>query len=192
MPPHAPAHASPWRLRLAARRLREGGIVAYPTEAVFGLGCDPANPDALQRLLALKRRPWQRGMILIGARLSQLSPFLAPLDEARIQRAQASWPGPITWLWPARPSVSRLLRGRHASLAVRVPGHPLARALCDAFGGAIVSTSANPSGRRPARSALQVRQRLGAQSVFILSGPVDDKARPSRIMDILSGQVLRE
>jgi len=184
--------ASPWRLRFAAHWLRKGGIVAYPTEAVYGLGCDPNRADALRKLLALKRRPWHKGLILIGACPGQFEPFLAPLDAERVERAHACWPGPTTWLWPAQPWVSPLLRGEHRTLAVRVPGHPLARALCDAFGGALVSTSANRAGQTPARSALEVRRKLGPRSVFILSGPVDRKARPSRIIDIHSGRVLRD
>lgn len=183
---------SPWRLRFAARWLRMGGIVAYPTEAVYGLGCDPARTDALRKLLKLKRRPWHKGLILIAARPVQFDPFLAPLDTERVERAHARWPGPTTWLWPTHPWVSPLLRGEHRTLAVRVPGHPLARALCDAFGGALVSTSANRVGQKPARSALEVRRKLGHGGLFILSGAVDHKARPSRIMDIHSGRVLRD
>lgn len=184
--------ASPWRLRYAAHWLRKGGLVAYPTEAVYGLGCDPDRPEALRALLALKRRSWRKGLILIGSRPAQLTPFLKPLDAERVERAEARWPGPTTWLWPAQPWVSPLLRGTHRSLAVRVPGHPLARALCDAFGGALVSTSANRTGQHPARSALEVRRKLGHGRLFILSGAVDRQARPSRIMDIHSGRILRE
>ncbi|MEW6766150.1 MAG: Sua5/YciO/YrdC/YwlC family protein [Pseudomonadota bacterium] len=190
----APApYTSPWRLRLAARTLRRGGLVAYPTEAVFGLGCDPANAEALLALLALKRRPWRKGLILIGADATQLQPWLGPIDEVRATRAFASWPGPFTWLWPAQPWVSPLLRGEHRALAVRVPGHATARALCETFGGAVVSTSANRAHQRPARNALEVRRKLGlAARLFILSGPVDTQARPSRIIDIHSGRVLRD
>lgn len=185
-------YTSPWRLRFAAHWLRRGGIVAYPTEAVYGLGCDPTRTDALQKLLELKRRSWRKGLILIGARPAHLTPFLLPLDGERAARAQAYWPGPTTWLWPAQPWVSPLLRGEHRTLAVRIPGHPLARALCDAFGGAIVSTSANRAAQSPARSALKVRRKLGPRAAFILSGPVDRKARPSRILDIRTGRILRE
>ncbi|MGK0673490.1 MAG: Sua5/YciO/YrdC/YwlC family protein [Halothiobacillaceae bacterium] len=185
-------YLAPWRLRFAAHWLRTGGIVAYPTEAVYGLGCAPTRTDALRKLLELKRRPWHKGLILIAARPIQLEPFLVPLDTERVERAHARWPGPTTWLWPAQPWVSPLLRGEHRTLAVRVPGHPLARALCDAFGGAVVSTSANRAGQTPARSALEVRRKLGHRGLFILSGPVDRKARPSRIIDIYSGRVLRD
>ncbi|MGB9671218.1 MAG: L-threonylcarbamoyladenylate synthase [Halothiobacillaceae bacterium] len=185
-------YTSPWRLRFAAHWLRKGGIVAYPTEAVYGLGCDPTRTDALRKLLELKRRPWHKGLILIAARPVQFEPFLAPLDTERVERAHAHWPGPTTWLWPAQPWVSPLLRGEHHTLAVRVPGHPLARALCDAFGGALVSTSANRSVQEPARSPLEVRRKLGPCTAFIISGAVDRKARPSRIIDIRSGRILRE
>ncbi|MEW6445082.1 MAG: L-threonylcarbamoyladenylate synthase [Pseudomonadota bacterium] len=185
-------YTSPWRLRLAARELRRGGMVAYPTEAVFGLGCDPANPRALLGLLRLKRRPLDKGLILIGADSGQLLTWLGPIDEARAARAEASWPGPTTWLWPAQPWVSPLLRGAHRSLAVRVPAHPLARELCKSFGGALVSTSANRNTQRPARTALEVRRKLGPRAALILSGPVDRAARPSRIIDLRSGRLLRD
>lgn len=186
------AYISPWRLRFASHWLRKGGLVAYPTEAVYGLGCDPTNSQALDRLLSLKQRPWRKGLILIGADAAQLYPWLGPLDEAREHKVLASWPGPFTWLWPAQPWVSPLLRGAHRTLAVRVPGHVQARALCAAFGGAIVSTSANRSAQRPARSALEVRRKLGPHGLLILSGPVDRGARPSRIMDSHSGHLLRD
>lgn len=189
----APApHTPPWRLRFAAHWLRKGGLIAYPTEAVYGVGCDPTNDQALRELLDLKRRPWRKGLILIGANAAQLAPWLGPLDDARMERVKATWPGPVTWLWPAQPWVSPLLRGEHRSLAVRVPGHPQARALCAALGGAIVSTSANRAGQRPARSALEVRRKLGNDKLLIISGPVNRNARPSRILDTHSGRLLRE
>ncbi|MEW5838957.1 MAG: L-threonylcarbamoyladenylate synthase [Pseudomonadota bacterium] len=189
------AWLNPWQLRRAARHLRQGGLVAYPTEAVYGLGCDPRNTPALRRLLQLKRRDWRKGLILIADDLPRLAPYLRPQPAATVQRAQASWPGGTTWLWPAHPGVSPLLRGEHASLAVRIPAHPLARALCRAARMPLVSTSANRHGQHPARSALEVRRKLGQSlrrySLLILSGRVDRAARPSKIVDLASAQVLR-
>ena len=179
-------------IRRAVEVLREGGIIAYPTEAVYGLGCDPRNETALQRLLALKQRDPAKGLILIAADFAQLAPWLAELDPARKEKALASWPGPVTWIWPARNSVSSLLRGNHAGLAVRVTDHPLAAQLCREFGSALVSTSANRSGQPPARTADEVRRSLGEEIDFIVEGPTGGRDRPSEIRDVITGATLRE
>ncbi len=184
-----------WQLRRAAHWLRRGGVVAYPTEAVFGLGCDPRQAPALRRLLALKQRDWRKGLILIAAHFAQFEAYLEPQSAELEARARARWPGATTWLWPVRPGVSPLLRGQHHTLAVRIPGHPVARALSQSLGHPLVSTSANRAGQRPARSALEVRRKLGWQKsrvpLLILHGEVNRSARPSQILDLLTGQSLR-
>jgi len=181
-----------WQLRRAARWLKQGGLVAYPTEAVYGLGCDPLNDMALRRLLALKQRSWRKGLILIAAETSQFAPYLEAQDAEIQARAMATWPGAVSWLWPAQPSVSPLLRGTHSSVAVRIPAHPLARALCREAGRAIVSTSANRSGQQPARTPLEVRRKLGARApLLILHGTVNRHARPSQIIDLLTQRHIR-
>lgn len=181
----------PWQLRRAVHTLDAGGLIAYPTEAVYGLGCDPLDPDAVLRLLALKHRPMHKGLILIAAEFAQLEPWLAPLPAARRRAVLASWPGPHTWIWPVSEAVPVWLRGAHISLAVRVTAHPLARALCAAFGGPLVSTSANPAGRRPARNPLRVRQYFPTGVDTILHGPCLGAAGPTRIRDARTGAVLR-
>ncbi len=180
-----------WRLRHAAHLLRHGGVIAYPTEAVYGLGCDPLNDVAVARLLELKSRPEHKGLILIGSKLEQLLPFLVPLQADIQQRVQRSWPGPVTWLLPAAKWVPTWLRGEHDTLAVRVTGHPVAHALCESFGGALVSTSANPAGAAPARTPLTVRRYFGEQLDFVLHGEVNRRGRPSEIRDALSSRVIR-
>ncbi|MFA7387621.1 MAG: Sua5/YciO/YrdC/YwlC family protein [Thiohalobacteraceae bacterium] len=191
--PHrkAPAAVTPWHLRAARRRLQQGGILAYPTEAVYGLGCDPLNAAAVLRLLELKQRSVDAGLILIAADFVQLERFVQPLSSALRRRVLASWPGPVTWLLPARPEVPAWLRGAHATLAVRVTAHAGSRALCRAFGGALISTSANPRGRPPARTALQVRRYFG-DALAILPGPLGTGARPSEIRDAVTGETLRK
>ncbi len=179
------------RLRAAARVVRDGGIVAYPTEAVYGLGCDPHNEQAVRRLLALKRRPARKGLILIAASFEQLTPFLQPLTPADRARIAATWPGPYTWLIPARTSTPRWLRGRHDTLAVRVTAHPLAATLCRVCGHPLVSTSANLSGRPPARTPLAVRRQLGPAIDYLLPGPTGGAAQPTAIRDLRTGQVVR-
>lgn len=175
----------------AARVLRNGGLVAYPTEAVFGLGCDPRDTAALERLLKLKGRPASKGLILIAAEQRQLEPWVEPLPPEAAERVRASWPGPVTWLIPARRGVSALLRGTHDSLAVRVTAHPVAAALARAFGGALVSTSANPSGGEPAREIEVLRARFGDAIDYYLAGPLGGRHRPSEIRDALTGDLLR-
>ena len=182
--------SSRFRLRHAADVLRGGGVIAYPTEAVFGLGCDPLNQQAVMRLLTIKQRPVDKGLILIAGHWSQLQPFLEPVaDDIRVQLEQ-SWPGPVTWVLDALPQTPSWLRGQHSTLAVRVTAHPLAAALCDAFGGAIVSTSANASARPPARSVLQARLRCPAADLFV-AGATGGRQRPSEIRNPYTGARLR-
>ncbi|MGH8458800.1 MAG: L-threonylcarbamoyladenylate synthase [Nevskiales bacterium] len=180
-----------WHLRQAVRCLRHGGVLAYPTEAVWGLGCDPLNLNAVHRLLALKQRPVDKGLILIAAHLADLEPFLAPLHQSVYNRVMASWPGPVTWLLPAQAWVPVELCGAHDTLAVRVTAHPLARELCESFGGALVSSSANPARRPPARDALRVRRYFGNRINQLLPGATGGASAPSEIRDGRSGQVLR-
>jgi L-threonylcarbamoyladenylate synthase len=189
-PPTASA-ASRHRLRLAARVIRRGGVVAYPTEAVYGLGCDPWNLDAVHRILAMKRRDVAKGLILIASDPTQLEPFVLPLPAGRMDEIRASWPGPNTWLMPARAHTPRWLTGRFDTLAVRVTAHPLAAGLCSAYRGAIVSTSANLAKRPPARTALGVRIALPGGPDLILAGACGGSERPSTIRDGRSGRVLR-
>ena len=179
------------KLRLAAGRIHAGHILAYPTEAVYGLGCDPLNGEAVRRLLALKQRSEHEGLILIAADLAQLEPFVESLDDVRMAALRATWPGPVTWLLPACDGTPRWLTGRHQTLAVRVTAHPLAAALCRAAGCALVSTSANKSNRSPARSALQVRLALGSAVDLILAGACGERAAPSTIRDGRTGAVIR-
>ncbi len=180
-----------WHLQQARCHLTAGGIVAYPTEAVYGLGCDPWNQQAVNRLLALKRRSWRKGLILIAANYTQLTPFLEPLTPLLAAKVLATWPGPVTWLLPAQAKVPRWLRGQSSQLAVRITAQVQAAQLCHIWGGALVSTSANLSGRPAAKTALKVRQILGQQLDYIVPGEVGGLSRPSVIRDALTDKVLR-
>lgn len=183
---------SPFALRLAARALRAGGIVAYPTEAVYGLGCDPLRADAVARLIALKGRPSAKGLILIGAGLAQLAPFVNAPGNGMMRRVMASWPGPHTWVFDAAPDAPRWLTGGRDTIAVRVTAHPAAAALCRAFGGALVSTSANRTGLPPARSPLSVRRQIPRGIDVILHADLGGLARPTAIQDARTGRFLRQ
>jgi L-threonylcarbamoyladenylate synthase len=190
--PAADPAIRPWPIRRAAQVLRQGGIIAYPTESVFGLGCNPFNPNAVYYLLALKNRPVSKGLILISDSFARLQPLLAPIPEDRLEIVLRSWPGPVTWVMPARSDVPEWLRGRHSSLAVRVTAHPLAAALCAAADMPLVSTSANLSRRPPARNALQARIRCDNRIDFILPGATGGLTRPTQIRDALDGRLLRQ
>lgn len=177
-------------LRRAVRVIQAGGVIAYPTEAVFGLGCDPADERALSRILAIKGRPAGAGFILIAAGLDQLQGWILPTPAEH--RRLASRPRqPVTWVVRAGPRAGRLLTGGRATLAVRVTEHPVAAALCAAARMPLVSTSANVHGRPPARSALAVRRQLGARLDLVVPGATGGRLRPSEIRLASSGKVLR-
>lgn len=175
----------------AVRALRDGAVIAYPTEGVWGLGCDPFNRDAVEFLLALKRRPSEKGLILIAAESAMFAPLLDSLSASLRQQLDASWPGPNTWIVPDPDHLSPpWIRGRHNSLAVRVTAHPQAARLSRAFGAPLVSTSANPSGLAPAMTAYAVRRYFG-RLVMIVPGNTGGSKTPSTIRDLVSGRVLR-
>jgi L-threonylcarbamoyladenylate synthase len=176
----------------AAERLRAGAVIAYPTEAVYGLGCDPANETAVRRVLALKRRRPEAGLILLADRFARFLPFVAQVEATQLDQAKASWPGPVTWLFPRAAGVPDWLAGSHPAIALRVTAHPVCRALCAAFGGAIVSTSANPAGAEPARSAEEVLNYFGDGIAGIVAGELGGRSGPSEIRDLATGRVLRE
>ncbi len=181
------AHA----LQVAVDALRAGGVIAYPTEAVWGLGCDPDDDAALTRLLRLKARDPAKGVILVAGRIEQFAPWLAGLPVELHAPLAASWPGPHTWLVPDNGRTRALVRGCHERVALRVSAHPLVAALCDAFGGPIVSTSANHAGEPPAMSAEQVRAAFGDALDAVVEGELGGLERPSVIRDLVTGRVLR-
>lgn len=177
----------------AAVVLERGGVLAYPTEGVWGLGCDPFDESAVRRVLEIKQRPASKGMIVIAADFAQLAPLLR-FDELPAERKRevlASWPGPNTWLIPCDPGVPVWLRGEHETLAVRVTSHEAAATLCRAFGKPLVSTSANFAGEPPARFAHELDPRLLEQLDGIVEGETGDRTSPSTIRDAMSGSVLR-
>lgn len=178
-------------IKRTAATLRRGGVIAYPTETVWGLGCDPHNNQAVEKLLALKRRAWHKGLILIAADYAQLASYIQPVAAARLKHIRARWPGPYTWIFPATRRVPRLVRGQHRTVAVRVTSHPLAAALCREFGGPIVSTSANRSGTAPTRSAWVARRRYTQHVDYFLDGSAGPHTQPSTIRDAATGRIVR-
>ena len=180
-----------WHLREAVRHISSGGVIAYPTDTVYGLGCNPYDGAAVLHLLALKQRSTAHGVILIGSKLEQFAPFLAPLSKTTVKRITAASRSPVTWVLPCREGTPAWLTGRHHTLAVRITRHPVAAALCELWGGPIVSTSANLHGHHPATSPLQVRKAFNGKLDYILHGHAGATNVPSTIRDGLTGKVLR-
>ncbi|MDH3526901.1 MAG: Sua5/YciO/YrdC/YwlC family protein [Gammaproteobacteria bacterium] len=180
-----------WHIREAVRQIAAGGIIAYPTETVYGLGCDPFNGQAVLRLLELKQRRIDQGVILVASDLAQLEPLLLPLSAAVRKRVTGNYSRPVTWVLPCPAEIPVWLRGVHTTLAVRITRHPIARALCASLDGPLVSTSANLHGGHPATTPLEVHRAFGDRLDYILHGPVGADARPSEIRDGLSGKILR-
>jgi len=180
-----------WHILHAAEVVKRGGVIAYPTEAVYGLGCDPRNGDAVQRLLQLKQRSPSKGMILIAAEFEQIVPFIKPLDKKIKERLDRSWPGPVTWLLPAHPEAPQWITGGHKKIAVRITAHPQANALCETLEGPLVSTSANKSRQQAARNVMQVRRIFTDQLDYILPGRVGALSNPTEIRDAETNKVIR-
>jgi L-threonylcarbamoyladenylate synthase len=180
-------------LDAAAALLRDGGVLAYPTEAVYGLGCDPHNETAFERLFALKQRPPTQGVLLIAADFSQVERHidLAAVPADVLAQVRESWPGPNTWIFPRSADVPAWVAGAHAGIALRVTAHEPAAALCRAYGGALVSTSANPHGEPPARSADVAAGYFGPALDGLLDAPLGEHQRPTTIRDALSGAIIR-
>jgi len=174
-------------LARTTRVLHRGGVIAYATEYCFGLGCDPLNRNAVARLLRIKRRSVQKGLILIAADTDQLKKYVEHIPE----NALATWPGPFTWLLTPRATVPKWITGRHNRLAVRVTAHPEAADLCRAFGSAIVSTSANRAGAKPTRDYRTTVHRFKGELDYILPGRVGSAPAPTPIRDAASGALIR-
>ena len=179
-----------WHIREATRQIAAGGVIAYPTETVYGLGCDPFNGAAVLRLLHLKQRGMEQGLILIASELAQLESLLLPLTAASRNRLAQLRRKPVTWTLPCLAETPVWLRGAHTTLAVRISAHPLARALCEHWGGPLVSSSANRHGGHPATTALAVHRLFAGSLDYILHGECG-KRRPSEIRDGRSGEILR-
>ena len=183
------------KLDHAVEVLQQGGVIAYPTEAVYGLGCDPKNLSAVKKILEIKQRKKEKGLILVAENFEQLKSYLLPLEKEIEKKLLASWEnqdGAITWLVPAKKEVSAYLKGQFDTLAVRVSNHPIVKELCEAFNGAIVSTSANISTEESARTSEQVKQIFENKIDFILEGETDINAQPSEIRDALTDKIIRQ
>ncbi len=150
-------------LRQFARHIQHDGLVCYPTEGVWGLGCHPLSASAFARLLAIKQRPRAKGVILVAANIKQIQPYVE-IDAVLQQQLAHYWPGFVSCILPASSDCPSYLTGKHHSLAVRVTAYPPLQALCLYAQTAIVSSSANISGQ-PSVTTLQQARRLFGQQV---------------------------
>ena len=179
-------------LETACAYLKSGKVISYPTEAVWGLGCDPFNEIAVNRLLALKDREVSKGLILVAANLDQISSLTEPLSEDHKALLKRSWPGPTTWLIPDQSDFfPSWIKGQHGSVAIRVSDHSLVRDLCLKFGGPIVSTSANVAGEPEIREREKIEDVFGDSIDYVVDGELGDKHSTSEIRDIITGERLR-
>jgi L-threonylcarbamoyladenylate synthase len=179
-------------LQRACEYLTQGKVIAYPTEAVWGLGCDPNNRDAVERIAQLKKREIGKGLILVAANIDQLGTLLDSLSEEQVATLEAGWPGPVTWLIPdPRDIIPIWIKGNHQSVAIRVSAHPIVQKLCLEFGSPIVSTSANTGGEQEIRSRLILQQQFASSIDYIVSGELGTQSRTSEIRDLVSGKIIR-
>lgn len=175
----------------ACRVLDSGGVIAYPTEYCFGLGCDPRDETAVQRLLDIKARSAEQGVILIAASLDQVKLYANWSEISDPDAIMDSWPGPNTWVMPAHKSVSAMVRGKYESIAMRIPQHDFCLTLLTQYGHPIVSTSANRSGEKEHLLASTVKQDIGVECDYIIDLPVGGAQRASTIRDAITGTTLR-
>lgn len=183
----------PLSLTQSVAYLRQEKVIAYPTEAVFGLGCCPQSEKALDALVNVKQRDKAKGFILIASRITQILPYidLQKVPSTQWEKIQSTWPGPYTWVFPASTKVLPLIKGQYDSVAVRVSAHRQARLLCEAFEGALVSTSANVTSCEPFRRAEEVFSYFKESIAGVLEGELGGALNPTMIQDALTGEVYR-
>lgn len=190
------AYVNDFQIKRAVNLMEQDGVIAYPTEAVFGLGCLPFSVEAIERILAIKKRPWHKGLILVSSDIAQIEPFvdenfhdlLVCFDEVPDPEEPDQ---PVTWLLPKSELVLPLVCGEHPKIAIRLSKHPVVKALCDEAQSVIVSTSANRAGNPEMKRTEDVRNHMTNQLDMVVSGAVGGYDRPSKIIDAQTQKVLR-
>ncbi len=176
-------------IREAKPVLSRGGILAYPTEAVYGLGCDPFNQAAVESIITLKGRDAHKGFILLIADWSQLTPLINPVTQEQLAEVHTTWPGFVTWIFPKAPSIPHWITGGRDSIAIRMSTHPVAKAL--SAEAPILSTSANLSGQHPAVSLDGLLQQFPTGIDALVEGSLGSFTKPSDIYDVRTGLKIR-
>lgn len=182
------------QLSEATIALKRGEVIAYPTEAVYGLGCDPFNQQAVEKLFHVKQRPMEKGVILVAANVAQIETWVELMDSDWEQTVLETWPGPVTWVLPLKQNTKNpmpnWITGGRDTVAIRVSAHPVVQQLCLAFGGPIVSTSANLSNHPPAISCQEIKNEF-ADKVYCINAELGGLLQPTKIYDARTGLVLR-
>ena len=175
----------------AVAAVKQGGILVYPTECVFGMGCDFNSESSVMRLLQLKQRPVEKGLILVASHIQQVLPLIQPIQRADLARALKTWPGHHTWVFPATKLVPKWITGRFDTVAVRLSSHPTVKSLCDYLCHPLVSTSANISGQSNVDSCQKLSLIWGNEVDYYLSLPLGEETNPSTIRLASNGTLIR-
>ena len=174
----------------AVKIIKTQGVIAYPTEGVWGLGCDPFSYSAVEKLLNLKKRSVAQGLLLVATHIGQFDPFLKGLERKHYDELDRTWPGPITYLVPDNGFAPRWVVGEHQTLGLRISDHPVIKALCS-LTGPLVSTSANITGSPPMKSAEEIKEVFSEEIDYVLFGELGKLGRPTEIKNIVTGEILR-
>ncbi len=180
-----------WHIKNAIQVIKQGGVISYPTESVFGLGCNPNDLAAVLQLLDIKQREMSKGLLLVAENLSQLEPYINLSDSLTVNKLMAETSKPVTWIVPCDYLTPAWLTGKHQSIAVRISRHCIVKQLCSEFNGALVSTSANISGQASTKKAWQVRKRFGNKVNYYVPGELGLFATESEIRNIITDDVIR-
>lgn len=181
--------SSNFQLCQAAKIISNNGIISYPTDSVYGLGCDPLSEIAVNRILKLKNRPVEKGLIIIAGNINQLLPFI-DISKSEAEKIITTNEA-ISWLVKKSEITPHWISGKHSKVAIRICKHPLVINLCKLLNQPIVSTSANPAGAKPATSNPQSRRYFLNQVDYYLTGPLGPLKKPTSIINIETGLVIR-
>ncbi len=180
-----------WHIKTAIQVIKQGGVISYPTESVFGLGCNPNDLSAVLQLLEMKQRDMSKGLLLVADNVAQLEPYINISDLQTVNKLMAETSKPVTWLVPCRYLTPVWLTGKHQAIAVRISRHPIVKQLCSQFNAALVSTSANISGQCSTKKAWQVRKRFADKVNYYVPGELGSFATESEIRNIITDEVIR-
>ena len=182
--------ASDFSIRHAAHIIRHGGIIAYPTDTIYGLGCNPYDAEAVARLNSLKQRPPHKQFILLAADIDQIRPLTMLSDEQQKRISEVD--EPTSWIVDASHDLPAWLCNEHGTVTVRISKQEDVRRLCHALGHAIISTSANLSGKTPAKNSLELHRYFHGSVDKILADNKKLTARPSKIIRLCDNQIIRQ
>jgi L-threonylcarbamoyladenylate synthase len=175
----------------AVTAVRNGEVIVYPTESVYGLGCDPFNYAAVKKLLEIKQRSVDKGLILIAGHVQQILPLIKPKSSFDLANALKTWPGHNTWVFPKSELIPDWISGNHQTIAVRVSQHPTVVNLCNNLNSALVSTSANLSNQQVLTSIKALKNIFGDKIGAYIDAPLGQELLPSQIRDAHTLQTYR-